>query len=87
MARINVTNTSISLLGISAASKLNAHIDISTTSGFPIASSFKVLNYDIDEDTLEYVVPILLTAAQLNPVSDWEAVSGKAIANISINVI
>lgn len=86
-ANINITNTSISLLGITSLSELNTHIDIETPAGMPIASSFKVLNYDIDEQTGEYVVPITLAAMQLNPLSGWEAVSGEAIAHISINVI
>ena len=84
-ALINVTNTSISLLGISQLSELNTHIDIQTELGLPIASSFKVLPYEIIDN--EYVVPILITAAQLNPIAGWEPLLGEAIAHITINVI
>jgi hypothetical protein len=85
-ANINITNTSISLLGVTAFSELNTHIDIETEAGFPIASSFKVLPYTIEDN--EYIVPITLAALQFNPtIPGWQAISGEAIAHISINVI
>lgn len=86
-ANINITNTSISLIGITPLSELNIHIDIETESGIPIASSFKVLEPEIDPSIGEYIVPINIVAAQLNPLAGWEAVTGEAIAHISINVI
>ena len=84
---INITNSSISLLGVTNLSKLNTHITIETDTGFPIASSFKILPYTFDEDLGAYVVPIRLYAAQLNPLSGWEAVTGQATAHVSINMI
>lgn len=86
-ANINITNTSISLLGITSLSELNTHIDIETETAFPIASSFKVLPPTIDLVNNTYVVPIDIYAAQLNPLAGWEAVAGEAIAHITINVI
>ena len=86
-ANINITNTSISLLGITPLTELNIHIDIETETALPIASSFKVLPPTIDPNLNSYIVPIDIYAAQLNPLAGWEAVDGEAIAHISINVI
>jgi hypothetical protein len=84
---INITNTSISLLGISGLNELNTHIDIETEAGLPVASSFKVLAPIIDLATQQYVIPIEIVAAQLNPFTGWEPINGEAIAHITINVV
>jgi hypothetical protein len=86
-ALINITNTSISLLGISGLNELNTHIDIETDLSLPVASSFKVLPPIIDLATQQYVIPIDIVAAQLHPLTGWEPVGNEAIAHITINVV
>jgi hypothetical protein len=82
-----VSNTTAPLLQQTLTSKLNVHIDVQGQTNAPIASSFVVGQYTINEDSA-YVLPITVTAAQINPGTGvWSALSGQANVNVSINVI
>ena len=82
-----VSNTTAPLLQQTLISKLNVHIDVQGQTNAPIASSFVVGQYTINEDSA-YVLPITVTAAQINPGTGvWSALSGQANVNVSINVI
>jgi hypothetical protein len=84
---IIVSNTTAPLLQQTLTSKLNVHIDVQGQTNAPIASSFVVGQYTINEDSA-YVLPITVTAAQINPGTGvWSALSGQANVNVSINVI
>jgi hypothetical protein len=84
---IIVSNTTAPLLQQTLTSKLNVHIDVQGQTNAPIASSFVVGQYTINEDNA-YVLPITVTAAQINPGTGvWSALSGQANVNVSINVI
>ena len=83
---LRISNTTAPLLG-AGTPLLNAHVSIQTQDCFPIASNFSFGTPTFDQETQEYALPITVTAATLDPVDGWRALSEYAVANISINVI
>jgi hypothetical protein len=81
---IEVSNSTLPLLGNAGIPKLNTHINLQTASGLPVASSFTLGNYSIINNN--YVLPITITAAQLGQ-TGWAPLTGSATAHITINVI
>lgn len=61
-----VSNTTAPLLG-EAEIKLNTHVDIQTTSAYPIASSFAFGIPTFDSGTGDYILPMTITAVEFTP--------------------
>ena len=92
IVNVFVSNTTLPLLSTATLPQLNTHVDINTTTGYPIASSFVLGDYEIVLQNglpVGYTLPIYLSAAQLNPTNPlgWEPLQGQTTAHISINVI
>jgi hypothetical protein len=83
---LRISNTTAPLLGAGTPS-LNAHVSIQTADVHPIVSNFAFGTPTFDQETQEYVLPLTISGAALDPSTGWGALSGAAIANISINVI
>ena len=92
IANIIVSNTTLPILSQSTLPQLNTHIDLQTSSGAPIASSFTLLGYDVVEENdfpVAYALRIQVQAAQFVavPTPGVVPLSGEALAHITINVI
>lgn len=90
VALLTVSTSTLPILSTATIPQLNTHINIQTTQGYPIASSFILEDYTIIEENgipIAYAMPILISAAELNPAVGWVPLTGEATAHISINVI
>lgn len=90
VALVTVSTSTLPILSTATVPQLNIHVDLQTQAGFPIASSFTVQDYEIIEENgipIAYALPVLISAAELNPLSGWGPLTGEATAHISINVI
>lgn len=63
---LTISNTTAPLLG-EAAIKLNTHIDIQTTTAYPVSSSFAFGIPSFDSETGNYVLPLTITAVEFTP--------------------
>lgn len=91
-ANIIVSNTTLPILSQSTLPQLNTHIDLQTSTGAPVASSFTLLGYDVVEENnfpVAYALRIQIQAAQFIPLPTPTLIplSGEALAHITINVI
>lgn len=86
LVNLRISNTTAPLLGAGTPA-LNAQVSLQTASLHPISSNFAFGEPSFDQGTQEYVLPLTITAAELDPATGWQALDSVAVANISINVI
>lgn len=83
---VKIGSATLPLLAAADQTHVSAHIDIQNSSGKPVASSFVVQPYTIDENG-DYNVPIILKAAELSSGTWINLDDPSALAHITINVI